>query len=448
MSQYNMTPLPDLETGNTIEQIYRNQKTIKNWLFQLNEQLRYNLYNMEVENLTQATVDQLTSVSEDVKAQLQVLDGKITAAVTAADGRFAELQIDIDGITTRVGDAEGNISSLQQTATSITSTVQDMEGNISVLQQTATSLTTAIQNAEGDISSLQQTASSLTSRVSDAEDNISSVEQTAEKIDWVVASGTSASNFSLTSRMASLISDEVHIVTDQLEISSISNGGNVYVQCNYNGVDIYPGSGDVTIGNSSGEVVIQNNLTVNSTAWAGYGGGNAFVGYGNIVCSDYQMGAYSARFTGWCYAPSWENGSDRSLKENIQELSESQSCALILGLKPVSYHYKQTTQSHRAQTRPLTLAAALPATIGSLYQDVNNNAAPESVLHFGFIAQDVQEELVTAGFTEGNPLVASRKLNDTDETGTLSLNYIDIIAPLVKTVQWMEARITALEGTV
>ena len=445
MSQYNMSPLPDFETGDTIQQIYRNQKTIKNWLFQLNEQLRYNLYNMEVENLTQATVDQLTSVSGDVEAQLQVLDGKITAAVTAADGRFAELQIDIDGITTRVGDAEGNISSLQQTATSITSTVQDMEGNISALQQTATSLTTAIQNAEGDISSLQQTASSLTSRVSDAEDNISSVEQTAGKINWVVASGTSASNFTLTSHMASLISEEVHIVTDQLEISSISNGGNVYVQCTSDGVSIYPGDGDVTMGNNSGEVVVRNNLTVNGTTWSGYGGGNALVGYGNIVCSDWQMGAYSARFTAWCYAPSFENGSDRNLKENIQDLSESQSYTLILGLKPVSYNYKQTAESYKAQTKPLTLSAVLPATTGSIYQDINDNTTLESILHFGFIAQDVQEELTNAGFTEGNPLVSSRKLREDDETETLTLNYTDIIAPLVKTVQWMEARITALE---
>ena len=415
MSQYNMSPLPDLETGDTIQQIYRNQKTIKNWLFQLNEQLRYNLYNMEVENLTQATVEQLTSVSEDVKAQLQVLDGKITAAVTAADGRFAELQIDIDGITTRVGDAEGNISQLQQTATSITSTVQDMEGNIS---------------------QLQQTASSLTSRVSDAEDNISSVEQTAEKIDWVVASGTSASNFTLTSHMASLIADEVKIQTDSLVISSISYGGSCYVQCSSDGVSIYPGYGDVSLGNPSSTTKINGQWVETGTLYPS-GSPNCISGSGNGVFTG-QLNANSGLFDSWCYAPSWENGSDRGIKQDIADLDVVRSKALILSLKPVSYYYKP-----RQSGAALTVMNAARARAQTL--SANIATVPEQKMHFGFIAQDVQEELASAGWTEGNPLVSSRKLRNTDETETLMLNYTDIIAPLVKTVQWMEARITALE---
>lgn len=436
MSQYNMSPLPDLETGDTIQQIYRNQKTIKNWLFQLNEQLRYNLYNMEVENFTQQTVDQLTSVSDDVKAQLQVLDGKITAAVTAADGRFSELQIDIDGITARVGDAEGNISQLQQTATSITSTVQDMEGNISVLQQTAAGLTSTVQNVEGDISSLQQTASSLTSRVSDAEDNISSVEQTAEKINWVVASGTSATNFTLTSHMANLISEEVHIVTDSLQISSISYGGSCYVQCSSDGVSIYPGYGDVSLGNPSSTTTINGQWVETGTLYPS-GNPNCISGSGNGVFTG-QLNANSGLFDSWCYAPSWENGSDRGIKQDIADLDVVRSKALILSLKPVSYYYKP-----RQSGAALTVMNA--ARVRSQTLSANIATVPEQKMHFGFIAQDVQEELASAGWTEGNPLVSSRKLRNTDETETLMLNYTDIIAPLVKTVQWMEARITALE---
>ena len=41
--------------------------------------------------------------------------------------------------------------------------------------------------------------------------DISVIEQQADKIDWIVASGTSASRFTLTSRMAELISDEIDI---------------------------------------------------------------------------------------------------------------------------------------------------------------------------------------------------------------------------------------------
>lgn len=418
MSQYNMSPLPDLQTGGTLEEIYENQKTIKNWLFQLNEQLRYNLYNMEVENFTQQTVDQLTSVSGDVEAQLQVLDGKITAAVTAADGRFSELQIDIDGITARVGDAEGNISQLQQTATSITSTVQDMQGNISVLQQTATS---------------------LTSRVSDAEDNISSVEQTAEKIDWVVANGTSASNFTLTSRMASLIAEEVEIQTDNLVISSIRYGTSVRVQCSAGGVDIYSGSGNITMGTPSGGVEMTAGLTVGGTLWAGAYSGNAVVGYGNIVCSDFQMGAYSVVASGYMRAPEYRESSDQKLKDDIESLTAEKSKALILGLNPVQYVKlpEVTTASSSLGTQP--------AAVNSLAADVQSGRYPDARLRMGFIAQDVQKLIAGTDWKGTGILVSSR----TDEGGeeTLMLNYTDLIAPLVKVVQDLAARVTILEGT-
>ena len=418
MSQYNMSPLPDLQTGGTLEEIYENQKTIKNWLFQLNEQLRYNLYNMEVENFTQQTVDQLTSVSEDVEAQLQVLDGKITAAVTAADGRFSELQIDIDGITARVGDAEGNISQLQQTATSITSTVQDMQGNISVLQQTATS---------------------LTSRVSDAEDNISSVEQTAEKIDWVVASGTSASNFTLTSHMASLIAEEVEIQTDNLVISSIRYGTSVRVQCSADGVDIYSGSGNITMGTPSGGVETTAGLTVGGTLWAGAYSGNAVVGYGNIVCSDFQMGAYSVVASGYMRAPEYRESSDQKLKDDIESLTAEKSKALILGLNPVQYVKlpEVTTASSSLGTQP--------AAVNSLAADVQSGRYPDARLRMGFIAQDVQKLIAGTDWKGTGILVSSR----TDEGGeeTLMLNYTDLIAPLVKVVQDLAARVSILEGT-
>lgn len=417
MSQYNMSPLPDLQTGGTLEEIYENQKTIKNWLFQLNEQLRYNLYNMETENFTQETVDQLTSVSDDVKAQLQVMDGKITAAVTAADGRFAQLEIDIDGITASVGDMQGNISQLQQTATSISATVAGIDG---------------------DVAQLQIQANTIEATVEDVEGNLSSVQQTADKINWIVASGTSSSNFQLTSRMASLIADEVSIQTDNLVISSIRYGSSVRVQCSSDGVDIYSGNGNITMGTPSGGVETTAGLTVGGTLWAGAYSGNAVVGYGNIVCSDYQMGAYSVVASGYMRAPEYREGSDRKLKDDIEKLDTEKCKALILGLNPVQYIKlpEVTTASTSLGTQP--------AAVNSLAADVQSGRYPDARLRMGFIAQDVQELVASTSWNGTGILVSSYAEDDGEET--LMLNYTDIIAPLVKTVQWMEARITALEG--
>lgn len=56
---------------------------------------------------------------------------------------------------------------------------------------------------------LERTLEKTLSRITDAEGNISTVSQTANKINWLVKSGTSASNFTLTDRMATLISDNI-----------------------------------------------------------------------------------------------------------------------------------------------------------------------------------------------------------------------------------------------
>jgi len=66
--------------------------------------------------------------------------------------------------------------------------------------------------------SITQTAESITSEVEakyETKDGvtqkISIVKQTADKISWLVKDGTSASNFTLTSRMATLVADEINL---------------------------------------------------------------------------------------------------------------------------------------------------------------------------------------------------------------------------------------------
>lgn len=320
----------------------------------------------------------------------------------------------------------------EETQEMINSAMEGQDGKFSEINQTIDQIELRVGNAEGDISSLTLQADRIVSQVEDAEDNISRVEQTADKINWVVQSGTSASNFTLTSRMAELVSDEVHIVTDDLQISSISYGGSCHVTCDSGGVSIYPGSGDVEIGNPASTIYLNGNRAYTGTLYPD-GSPNAISGNGNAVFTG-QLNANSGLFDDWCYAPSWENGSDEAIKRDITGLDAGKSKALILGLNPVSYYYKQG-QSGAAMTvnavMPISRAAAL---------------VPEKKLHFGFVAQEVQAGLTAAGYTEGNPLVSSRKLTP-DGDAVLTLNYTDLIAPLVKVVQDLSARLEALEGS-
>ena len=138
-------------------------KQVMNYVYQLEEQVRYALGHIGNENMTAGCVG-IEQLTPGVKQNIN----QIEINVEAAQNRIRETG---NILSNRIDDAEGNISTLQQTATSLTSRVDDAEGNISTLQQTATSLTSRIGSAEGDISSLTQTASSISARVSSIETN-------------------------------------------------------------------------------------------------------------------------------------------------------------------------------------------------------------------------------------------------------------------------------------
>ena len=375
MASYNMNPLPELETGTTLDQVNRNLKVVKNWLYQLDEQLRYNLYNMELDNMTGETVDKLTSVNDEVKAALTVLDGKISAAVESADGRFSELVVDINGITTRVGDAEGNISTLKQTATSLTSAVSDAQGNISALQQTVGSIHLGVSNGTDS-----STISLYSNGVAISSANV--------QITGMVKFSDLAGNGTTTINGANI---KTGMISSQyVEAQSMIQVGSSYVQCSQNGVSVYPGSGDVSLGNPSGWV--------------------------NVNGRFYDAGI--GLFDGWvtirsgCTADSFENKSDQRLKKDIETLGDNFS-DLIFKLNPVRYRLKSDSQNS---------------------------------LRFGFIAQEVKKALENEGETDSGALVSFSHSPVKEYDDELAMDYTNLIAPLVKAVQTLDKRIRALEG--
>lgn len=183
---------------------------VQQYLFMLLEQLRYALSNLSEDNFNEADLKQL---QEETTA----------------------------GLRSVVTDLAGNVSVLEQTASSLTSQVSDIEGNVSTLQQTAAGLTTRVSDAEGNISTLQQTAAGLVTAVADLDGDISVVSQKADRIDWIVASGTSASTMTLTPEMLQLIADEISItgvVTfNDLETAgqSVINGDNIELKADADG---------------------------------------------------------------------------------------------------------------------------------------------------------------------------------------------------------------------
>ena len=304
----------------------------------------------------------------------------------------------------------------EETQEMINSAMEGQDRKFSEINQTIDQIELRVGNAEGDISSLTVKADQIVSQVEDAEDNISRVEQTADKINWVVQSGTSASNFTLTSHMAELVSDEVHIVTDDLQISSISYGGSCHVTCDSGGVSIYPGSGDVEIGNPASTIYLNGNRTYTGTLYP-EGSPNAISGRGNAVFTG-QVGCESVDANTVYYGRLVES-SDRRLKYDIAALDTDAAGKFIAALKPSSYHLIMP-RPESTENIVMPLSADTPT-------------------RYGFIAQEVQDAMAAAGYADG--------IVDTLPEGFIGLQYTDIIAPLVKVVQDLSARLEALEGS-
>ena len=247
MAQYNSNLLPQITEERLDSEKERRQ--ILNFLALLDEKLRYMFQNIDPSENFSPEAFQNYIKTDKMITSLQVKDGEISALITDMEGNFSIMVQTVDGIRTTVQNQAGQISQVQQTAASILSRVSNAEGNISTLQQTATSIRTSVSNLEGDISV---------------------IEQQADKIDWIVASGTSASRFTLTSRMAELIADEIDIY-GVVTFNDLSRSGRTEI----NGDNITTGEISAEFIHLGGLLEVYRTLSGNTLGgYIGYGSGN------------------------------------------------------------------------------------------------------------------------------------------------------------------------------
>ena len=165
-----------------------------------------------VPNLLASTATQIDRVRQEFKAA----DGKLLSSIQTMDG---------------------NLSTLSQTVSGFNTRIENAEGAVSTLSQTVSSFNTRIENAEGSVSTLTQTVNSFKTRIETAEGNISSVTQTANKINWLVKSGTSASDFTMTDRAVKLVADTIDL-SGYVTISALGTAGKTAI----NGANITTGT--------------------------------------------------------------------------------------------------------------------------------------------------------------------------------------------------------------
>lgn len=169
------------------------------------------------------------------------------AEISATVSRMnADLSEDIASLTIRADQIQ---STVQHNFTTLDDRITQNESKIT---QTATEIRSEVNARFTNYSTTQQmnsvisqTASQIRSEVSTAingvTQNISVVEQTANKINWLVKSGTSSSNFTLTDRTISLISQSLNI-NAYVTFTNLANAG----QTTINGGNITTGTIDAS----------------------------------------------------------------------------------------------------------------------------------------------------------------------------------------------------------
>ncbi len=186
-----MAVLMDLQGKSDIKDI----KQVTNYLYQLEDQIRYALANIGSENLSPGAVD-VSNLAPALKQNIQNIEFRIekeerkSRQLVSEDGKLRTLIVETEaGIMREMEDVENGLrTTITETASGLRADITSNTGEITSLKATAQGLQTRVTNAEGDISTLTQTAQGLQTRVTNAEGDISTLTQTASGISARVTS--------------------------------------------------------------------------------------------------------------------------------------------------------------------------------------------------------------------------------------------------------------------
>ena len=288
-----------------------------NYLYMLLEQLRYSFHNLELANFNAAALDRWEGIITDpIYVSLKGLDSKTAELTITAEKIAARLTDEVKGLESRITQTAGEIrtevkntkegleSSISQTAGQIRSEVKNikegLESSISqtagqirsevkstkdglessitqtageirtelsntktgletTISTTASGLSASISSVDGRVTTLNAAVSGISTKVSDAENNISTLNQTANKINWLVKSGTSVSDFQMTDRAISLMAGSIDL-SGYVTFTSLTEAGKSTI----NGANITTGtlSADkITSGTLDASKVTVSNLS-------------------------------------------------------------------------------------------------------------------------------------------------------------------------------------------
>lgn len=231
-----------LDIDSVIETINDNgTKTISGTKVYLDEQNQ---------SLDVAFAQMHTTIEDDIKEQIttnttnmEVMQGEINSlisntTITKENGVTVNLKDELNAVVNTVGKHSQTISTLETNYDSVSGEIDTVNSTVSKMEQ----------DLEGFEQSITTTVSGLETRVKSAEQKIttdgimtivtsssewknqantvsgfqSSINQNANKISWMIKSGTSMSNMTLTDKMLTIIADNIDL-TGKVSFNSFDN---------------------------------------------------------------------------------------------------------------------------------------------------------------------------------------------------------------------------------
>lgn len=335
----------------------------------------------------------------------------------------AEIRVTTDQIILNIKGVDGRVSAISQNLDEIKLEIQDSNGNISSLQQTVGSLSSRISNAEGAASSAEQKVDSISLSVSNNEtsstiklyvDGVAVSSKTIKFTGDVVFESDLADG--------NTVIDGACVQTGQISADYIKLGGKmeVYRTTSSNTCGGYIGymSGMSSSGATTAGIGITDDtessvmICTNAGARMGYDGDATVVCTSNkvsltantIVANGTLMNSSGTVIT-----------SDKNKKKDIGYKKFADYLKIFDNLKPAVFRLKGRTRRH-----------------------------------LGFIAQDVEEAMKSAGIVSDDFAALC-----IDEDGSYGLRYEEFIPLLTakiqqqdQTIQALISRVTALEEMV
>ena len=174
-------------------------------------------------------------------------------------------------------------------------------------------------------------------------------------------------------------------------------------------VSLYPGTPTPTPDLASSTLTLENSSTQKTSVSAKHSnfGGNVYPTTDNVG----TLGTSTNKWNAIYCTSGTINTSDRNEKKNIKDIPILKAKNIVMGLKPVTYKFKQNENDRT---------------------------------HYGLIAQDV-EELINGLNIDSKDFAPLVKTENEDKSTSYGLRYEEFIAPIIKTIQSQQYEIENLK---